>query len=193
MDRYNNFKELETHETEFRVIRLDRNSEVTVVAPHGGKIEPNTAEIATLVAGTDYNLFCLLGDKEDSNRDLHITSHKFDHRDALDLVQKADTVVVVHGCTVRAPVVYLGGLDRQLIDEISRQLNVRDISCESENRRFRGSHNNNICNRGLRGKGVQLEISRGLRDSLKAHAEIAAAVRAAITEKKGEARELPLP
>jgi phage replication-related protein YjqB (UPF0714/DUF867 family) len=180
MDRYRSFEELNIHETEFRVVSYNRDSEVTIVAPHAGNIEPNTAEIAALIAGSDYNLFCFIGSKENSNRDLHITSHNFDHHGALELIKPASRVIAVHGCTVREPFVYLGGLDRTLIEQIGRQLKIREISCESGNRRFGGTHRNNICNRGLRKRGVQLEISRGLRDSSTAHAEIAAAVRAAI-------------
>jgi phage replication-related protein YjqB (UPF0714/DUF867 family) len=180
MDRYRNFEELSIHETEFRVVSFNRDSAVTIVAPHGGNIEPNTAEIAALIAGSDYNLFCFIGSKENSNRDLHITSHNFDHDGALDLIRPANTVIAVHGCTVREPIVYLGGLDRTLIEQLRRQLKIREISCEFGKRRFGGTHRNNICNRGLRKRGVQLEISRGLRDSSTAHAEIAAAARAAI-------------
>lgn len=180
MDRYRSFEELNIHETEFRVVSFNRSSEVTIVAPHGGNIEPNTAEIAALIAGSDYNLFSFIGSKESSNRDLHITSHNFNHNDALELIEPAFTVIAVHGCTVREPIVYLGGLDSVLIEHIGRQLKIREISCESGKRRFGGTHRNNICNRGLRKRGVQLEISRGLRDSNTAHAEIAAAVRAAI-------------
>ena len=36
-----------------------------------------------------------------------------------------------------------------------------------QNSKYRGVNPKNICNRGATGKGVQLEISRGLRDDLK--------------------------
>jgi len=195
MDRYQSFKDLEKYETEFSVESLDRKSLVTIVAHHGGNIEPHTTEIAVLIAGDDYNLFCLNGCKDDNNRDLHLTSHQFDHALAIDLVQKASLVIAVHGCTVREPIVYLGGLDGVLMHHISTKLTGQKIANECGNRRFAGTHKDNICNRGRKRKGVQLEISRGLRDSADAHKKIASAVQSAVAliKKQGEARELPLP
>ena len=118
-DRYRNFEELSSCESGFGVQVRDRASEVTILAPHGGRIEPNTSEVAALIAGDYYNLFCFNGLKENDNRDLHITSHRFDHPQALSLVSTSSYVVAVHGCTVNKPVVYLGGLDEQLINQIS--------------------------------------------------------------------------
>ncbi len=182
MDRYRNYQELARNETAFSIEYLDRDSDVTIIAPHGGNIEPNTSEIAALIAGDDYNLFCFNGFKSDNNRKLHITSHRFDHDQALSLTAKASFVIAVHGCTINRPIIYLGGLDAGLIAAISRHLNICNISNSRGNQRFAGTHPHNICNRGLRGRGVQLEISRGVRDSGSARGETAAAVRSAITE-----------
>lgn len=184
MDLYRNFLELDGSETEFRIESVDRASEVTVIAPHGGNIEPNTCEIATLIAADDYNLFCFNGHKSSNNRDLHITSHRFDHHQAVDLIGRAAMVIAIHGCMVHKPVAYLGGLDSELIQEIDYQLSLHQIASERENRRFRGVHPDNICNRGKGNGGVQLEISRGLRDNGAAHLAIASAVRSAIVNIK---------
>ena len=194
VDKYQNFAELSRHEREFQVVALDRGSEVTIIAPHGGRIEPNTSEVAALIAADRYNLFCFNGLKQEDNRDLHLTSHKFDHPQALALVSTSRYVVAVHGCTLSTPMVYLGGLDIDLIEQISRQLSALGIAHESTVQRLRGTHQHNICNRGREHRGVQLELSRGVRDSETARHEVASAVRSVLSTKKpGEARELPLP
>ncbi len=183
-DRYRNFAELNRHENGFRVQVQDRGSEVTILAPHGGKIEPNTSEVAALIAGDHYNLFCFSGLKESGNRDLHITSHRFDHPQALSLVSRSSYVVAVHGCTVDKPIVYLGGLDEELIRQISSELENLQLDCEWGNNRFKGTHRHNICNRGRFKRGVQLELSRGVRDSRSAHIKIGLAVQSAIASLK---------
>ena len=194
VDKYQNFAELSRHEREFQVLALDRGSEVTIIAPHGGRIEPNTSEIAALIAADRYNLFCFNGLKQEDNRDLHLTSHKFDHPQALALVSTSRYVVAVHGCTLSTPMVYLGGLDIDLIEQISRQLSALGIAHESTVQRLRGTHQHNICNRGRFRRGVQLELSRGIRDNDTLRRKVSSAVRSALEQKKpGEARELPLP
>lgn len=184
MDRYRNFVELERSESEFQIDLVDRSSEVTIIAPHGGNIEPNTSEIATLIAAHDHNLFCFNGLKNSNNRDLHITSHRFDHRQAVKLASGAKVVIAIHGCVVQKPVVYLGGRDTELIEQIGLQLALCHVANERDLPRFRGVHPKNICNRGIDNRGVQLEISRGLRDSTVAHQAISSAVRSAITASK---------
>ena len=46
--------------------------------------------------------------------------------------------------------------------------------------RFKGLNPDNICNRGANKKGVQLEITRGLRDDLKKRQLISEALQAAL-------------
>lgn len=186
MDRYRNFRDLAANETEFQVICHDRKAPVTVVAPHGGRIEPNTSEIAHLIAADDHNLFCFNGRKQGSNRDLHITSHRFDNPQALALVQTASIVLSIHGCSVTRPIIYVGGLDTSLINKTCRQLSMFKINTESNVDRFAGINPKNICNRGLWKKGMQIEISRPLRDSPAARQDISAAVRIALLKEVSE-------
>lgn len=188
VDRYRTFEELSRYESQFEVEVRDRGSDVTIIAPHGGRIEPHTSEIASLIAADRFNIFCFNGLKEDDNRDLHITSHKFDHPQALSLVSSARYVVAAHGCTIRRPVVYLGGLDTELIRLIRDHLTTHQIDSHWGNDRFKGTHRYNICNRGKSKRGVQLELSRGVRDSRSAQIKVALAVQSAISALKETGR-----
>jgi phage replication-related protein YjqB (UPF0714/DUF867 family) len=142
-------------------------------------IEVGTSEIAELIAGTDYSLFCFEGLKSHGhNRDLHITSHRFDHPACLALAAGRETVVSVHGCLGQSRI-FVGGLDLELATRLSKELALAGFDVVTDGHKYPGRHPSNICNRGLRGKGAQLEITYDLRASV--HREtIARAVRAAL-------------
>jgi len=79
--------------------------------------------------------------------------------------------------------VVVGGLDEGIRDAISAALQRVGFSAEPV-RDLAGLHPNNICNRGRNRAGVQLEISRALRNGLRASAadmdRFASAVRLAV-------------
>ena len=140
-------------------------SRVAVLAPHGGRIEGRTSEIARLIAGDEHGLYLFEGLRKtgDNFERLHLASQWFDEPRALDLVSVCDTVVAVHGYAAPGPDVLLGGLNERLKVEIAQALTEIGFSCSIEGHRFPGRHPRNICNRGRSGEGVQLELSEGLR------------------------------
>lgn len=182
-DRYSSFDDLKRHESPGRDYTLsfcDTGSRVTIIAPHGGKIEPRTSDLARRIAGSDYNFYCFEGIKAKDNACLHITSHRFDEPGALELVARSEVVVAVHACTGTAGLVHIGGLNKKLGRLIGDELQKSGIAVSNDHPRFQGANPANICNRGQTGVGVQLEVTRDLRDDLHKVAVIARAVRAAI-------------
>jgi len=183
-DRYSCFDELQRHETlgrDYTLTVRDAGSRVTIIAPHGGKIEPRTSDLARNIAGENYNYYCFDGIKAKDNAGLHITSHRFDEPGAVELVSRSDVVVAVHACTGNAGRVHIGGLNIILGGLIAKELQSREIGVSNDHPRFQGSNPDNICNRGATGIGVQLEVTRDLRDDLKKVKTIARAVRAALS------------
>jgi len=183
-DRYSSFVELQDHETldeDYTLSFRDAGSRVTIIAPHGGKIEPRTSDLVRRIAGEDYNFYCFEGIKEKDNACLHITSHRFDEPGAIKLVSKSELVVAVHACTGTAGLVHIGGLNKKLGRMIAKELQDRGIGVSNDHPRFQGSNPDNICNRGATGIGVQLEVTRDLRDDLDKVQVIARAVRAALS------------
>ena len=170
MASYTSFKELADHETEGRDYRIRielRDPRVLIMAPHGGKIEPTTAEIAEAIAGIDYSFYSFEGLKTDS-RMLHIESHLFDEPRALQAVQKADVVVTVHGqLNQKEEFVMVGGLNESLRSEIAAQLEGASFQTRPPAEGLMGNDPMNICNRGKSKQGVQLEVSRKVRDLLR--------------------------
>ena len=146
-------------------VTIRERSRVAVIAPHGGRIEGRTSEIARLIAGEEHRLYLFEGLRTtgDNFDCLHLASHRFDEPRALDLIAHCDTVVAVHGYAAPGPDVLLGGLNERLKVEIAQALTEIGFSCLIEGHRFPGRHPRNICNRGRSGEGVQLELSEGLR------------------------------
>jgi phage replication-related protein YjqB (UPF0714/DUF867 family) len=190
-DRYSSFSELKANESKdaYRMVLSDRKSDVTIIAPHGGKIEPGTSEIAVAVAGQSYNCYCFEGARSHGNRELHITSHKFDEPDGCELVAKSSIVIAMHGRADEddPESVHLGGLDQKTRDRIADELEKVHFRTRirTEGDELSGTHPDNICNRGSRRQGVQLELPRSLRERLTADGaemtKFAEAIRAAIS------------
>ncbi len=170
MGPYRNFKELAGCEREGRDFRIRielRNSRVLIMAPHGGEIEPATAEIAEAIAGVDYSLYSLEALKTDS-RMLHIESHLFDEPRALQAAQQTDIIITVHGQLNREDeFVMVGGLNESLRSEIIKKLDEAGFQTRPSTEGLAGTDPMNICNRGRLRQGVQLEISRKIRDLLR--------------------------
>ena len=183
-DRYSCFKELKDHEElnkDYKLSISDVGSGITIIAPHGGKIEPGTSDIAKKIATQRFNCYCFEGIKTEKNGRLHITSHNFDEPMAVKIISRSQIVVAIHACTGNERYVYLGGLDKMLKEVIAAELVSRGITVPKGHARFRGLNPDNICNRGANKKGAQLEITRGLRDDVKKRKLISEAVQAALS------------
>ncbi len=171
MISYKNFKELADREMESRDYRIrveSRDPRALIMAPHGGRIEPTTAEIAEAIAGMDYSFYSFDGLKADGNGVLHIESHLFDEPRALRAVESADILVTVHGqVDQKEKFVMVGGLNQGLRSEIRRRLEAAGFQTRPPTEGLTGTDPMNICNRGRLRKGVQLEVSRKVRDVLR--------------------------
>jgi len=171
-DRYPNMAALfaATREgRDWRVHRRVATSEIAIVAPHGGVIEPGTIELADAMAGTHYNFYGF----EAIADGLHVTSHHFDDPACISLIERSNYVVTVHGCHDSDDngrpdlTVAIGGRDKAFGRAVRRELEEGGFAI-GDSSRFPGEHPDNICNRGCRRMGIQLELSRSLRDRLMA-------------------------
>lgn len=186
-DQYCSFHELKQNEAlnrDYKISMRDVGAPVTIIAPHGGKIEPGTSAIAQNIAKNDHNYYCFEGIKAANNSCLHITSHRFDEPVAIKLLSKSRRVVAIHAVTGTAGIVYLGGLDDELKKLVADELTARGFDIDMDHSQYGGVNPDNICNRGATGQGVQLEITRDLRDDPNKNRLIADAVRAALANIK---------
>lgn len=155
----------QTEGTDYRVLlRPIVNSSIAVIVPHGGSIEQYTSDIARGVAGGDFNLYLFEGIRQAGNYSaLHLTSHRFDEPRCLSLLYMCDHVVAIHGCGGDEQRVILGGLDETLKLAVGQALSGLGVEVRSDGDQFPATDPKNICNRGRRGVGVQVEMTMGLR------------------------------
>ncbi|MBM3093007.1 replication protein [Ensifer sp. T173] len=165
-DRYKSFDELAASEdaSAFRIEAEKRNSSICVLAPHGGKIELGTSDLARAVAGNRLSYYLFEGRKPKANRDLHVTSANFNQPQAIAVVESSDVALAMHGCEGDGEVIYLGGRHSKLAASIAKALSNRGFSVGThKNPSLQGIDRSNIFNRGKLGMGVQFEITQALR------------------------------
>lgn len=170
MDRYANYDDLKRHEIigeDYVILSRTGNSRIAVVALHGGGIEPGTVDIADVLAGTEHTFYAFKGIKKKGNAVLHISSTKFDEPEGITIAENAGIVVSIHGCRGKYDRIFVGGRNQNLKEKIYYMLEKAGFNSEiSEKEGLHGRYPENICNRCLSGEGVQLEISRGLREKM---------------------------
>lgn len=178
-DRYHNFAALAANEklgTDYCIRYENRDTPFVILAPHGGRIEPGTAEITEAIAGTDlsFYIFEVLSPAGDRGS-LHITSTNFDEPQALALVNKAQKAIAIHGRADRHdPLTALvGGRDVRLRDGVITALMAKGFCADIATKdSFPGNELANICNRTRSGEGVQLELPSSLRRQLRSDATL---------------------
>jgi phage replication-related protein YjqB (UPF0714/DUF867 family) len=171
-DTYRNFADLARNEQSgvtYRITVRRAGTQFAIVAPHGGGIEGGTSEIANKVAGLTHSFYMFEGLKPQDNRELHITSTRFDEPMCIALIGASEVVVTVHGehSTDPGAAVFVGGADSTRRDRIREALIGAGFNAGTHaNSNLQGREACNICNRGLTAGGVQLELSRAVRESM---------------------------
>ncbi|MGH8502714.1 MAG: poly-gamma-glutamate hydrolase family protein [Gammaproteobacteria bacterium] len=147
-------------------VRRRPASSIAVIAPHGGRIERGTSDIARGIAGEDFNLYLFEGIKlSGSYAALHLTSSHFDEPLCLGLIARCSLVVAVHVCKGSSETVLMGGLDYGLKTQLAGRLKKIGVEVETHGHRYPATDPDNICNRGKLAKGVQLELTPRLRSN----------------------------
>lgn len=132
---------------------------IGIIAIHGGNIEPGTEEIAKNIAGANLPIYI-------NNSGKHIESITFDNPEIEKFLMDKDIIVSIHGeKDAENSFAMIGGLDLYLKSKIESKLKTNfEIKEPPEN--LNGNNPDNICNKGKSGKGIQIEISRKLRNEL---------------------------
>lgn len=137
------------------------------MAPHGGGIEPGSDLIAAAIAGRAHGYYAFKGIRPAKNRELHITSERFEEPAALALAGNAEMIITVHGCQGDQTVTYVGGRAEKIRQNLIIALRKGGFEARHSTRLdLRGIHPLNLCNRGRRAMGIQLELSKRMRGLL---------------------------
>lgn len=159
----------------------------TVMAIHGGGIEPGTSELCLGIAGYRpdtleprtagaalHDYWMLEGLRSSGNAELHVTSTANDDAVARSMAAGSANVLSLHGCTATqaglpagSKGVVVGGANARLRELLRVNLSQAGILIAPDTEGLNGDLPNNICNRTLTGEGGgQLEMTYELRQSL---------------------------
>jgi phage replication-related protein YjqB (UPF0714/DUF867 family) len=166
---YENFAELTEHAQEgkdYRILIREGSTSLAVIAPHGGKIEVGTSELARAIAGEEHHLYCFEGIRPTEMDDLHLTSTRFDEPQGLALVRRVEVAVSLHICSGDADLVYVGGRHGELKEASIKALRAAGFDALLDRTEHAGLNRRNITNQGRSGRGLQFEVSEPLRDQM---------------------------
>ena len=167
MDKYRTMIELQKNTNEdkdWHIECIDNHHDVTILAIHGGGIEPATSELALVTAQTnDYNFFTFKGDRSKGNNELHVTSIHYDNEIACQLTQKSKRAISIHGCVGHESVAYIGGKDEELIELVILELDKIGVNVKPAPSTMSGKQKENIVNQTRIRGGVQIELTQTLR------------------------------
>jgi phage replication-related protein YjqB (UPF0714/DUF867 family) len=163
-------------------------AKTTILAPHGGGIEPGTSELCLAVAGyhptnlpltppagVTYDYWMFEGVRPDENAPLHVPSIGCDDGVAESLCAGALNALSLHGFKPErsglpedTQLVLVGGGDEVLRGYLLAGLKAVQLPAEDAGQHGELDGNNplNIVNRTKRGKGAQLELSEPLRRTM---------------------------
>jgi phage replication-related protein YjqB (UPF0714/DUF867 family) len=168
---------------------LARTAEVaktTILAPHGGGIEPGTSELCLAVAGyhpanlpvtppagVTYDYWMFEGVREGDNAVLHVPSIGCDDGMALSLCAGSMNALALHGfrpepeLPADTQIILVGGRNRILKEYLLEGFADTDLEAvAAQQGELDGDDPLNIVNRTLDGQGAQLELSTPLRDAM---------------------------
>ncbi|MGW9385412.1 poly-gamma-glutamate hydrolase family protein [Streptomyces globisporus] len=172
-DVYANFAALAAAETEgvafTRTAVAPAGATWAAIAVHGGSIEGGSGEVARELSrgGQSMAYYEFAGIKSSGNSDLHITSTNFDEPQGVALVGAVRRCLSFHGYvgTAGRAETAIGGLDADLVARVTDCLTRAGFLVTTAPSEIAGTNPNNICNKTASAAGVQLEMSRALRDS----------------------------
>jgi formylglycine-generating enzyme required for sulfatase activity/phage replication-related protein YjqB (UPF0714/DUF867 family) len=163
--QYTTFTELtqgEAANQDYEIRSRVGTSDSIVLAIHGGNLQPGTTQIAAAVAGDLHSFYSFISLKPEVDQTLYLASTQFNEPMALDMVSNAQAVLSIDGCEGGSEFIKVGGLDANRRELLRTEL--QEVGFTVSDDILRGTDPDNICNRGRDGQGVQVEISRGLRD-----------------------------
>jgi phage replication-related protein YjqB (UPF0714/DUF867 family) len=152
-----------------RAARLD----LAIFAQYGGMIEPGTDICAAQIAGNDLSIHTVVScravwEVEKAGGRL-VPQPLINRPDGLVLAAKCQTVVSIrgrHACHNRRGEVCVDGLDVALVAALAESLASHDFVVHDAPQQSQAKSLDNICNRGLRLRGAELDISHELMSHL---------------------------
>lgn len=122
------------------------------------------AELTAEKGGFDYFTFKAIRTK--ANAELHVTSRNYDEPKLMKMIANNPYAIAIHGCKGEDEIIYMGGKDEQLMDAMTEEFEKLGIDVRQAPSHMSGAHDDNIINCCKTEKGVQLELTSGIRKKL---------------------------
>ena len=167
-ETYRDFAELVLHcmqGRDYRFVIRDLGADATVIAIHGGGIEPLTSEIATAIAAEEHNLYDLRGIRAEGNEALRVPASRFDEMRLRGLLKRSRTALSVLGVPGEALTVHLGGKNRRLRAALAERLTEAGFEVHGPTGRGAAHDPRRFVNWPAAG-GVQMELTLALRRTM---------------------------
>ena len=177
-DKYWSFEELKLEEKCWKDFQnygsFFGDAKISLLAIHGWWIEPWTEEIVRDlydILSDISSFYVFAGRKNSGNKDLHIKSIHFDDPLAIAVVSSSEFCCSFHGFDSEDLHIIVWGIDEKLKQEFAeifqkklKNNNLQDIKIEIRSEwKFSATDEKNIVNCSRLQKGIQLELSNGLR------------------------------
>jgi len=172
-DKYKSYKELSENtkpREDYAIVVNERLSPISIIAIHGGGIEPGTTELAEALAKKGaYKYYSFIGMRDEGgegpgNTELHITSNKYVEETGTRMIADSIGTISLHGSKQEEEIIFIGGKNFTHGNLIKDELRYRGFNVAADcPGRYSGLSPFNVCNRNMRSMGVQIEMSRGLR------------------------------
>jgi phage replication-related protein YjqB (UPF0714/DUF867 family) len=111
-EQYRSFEELAGREQEsvdYQIRLHARQSLIVIMAPHGGKIEPGTSELAEYIAREDFSFYAFEGIRSGNNGRLSLPLDRFDEPECSNLLGRCGLAVVIQAIPGKNREVKLAG------------------------------------------------------------------------------------
>jgi phage replication-related protein YjqB (UPF0714/DUF867 family) len=141
-----------------------------IVALYGGVDEIGTDICAEHIAGDTLSLHTLSARFTGPVNGTEVIYRPLRHHpEGVALVESCDTAIAIRGRQTAAEMeadIVIDGLDTNLITTVAHALHYAGFTARISILSTRAKHPDNICNRGRRGCGIELDISHDLRQRL---------------------------
>jgi phage replication-related protein YjqB (UPF0714/DUF867 family) len=161
-DQYRSFEDLAVREREsvdYQIRVHARQSLIAILAPHGGKIEPGTSELAEYIAREDFSFYAFEGIRSGNNGRLSLPLDRFEEPECARLLSRCGLAVVIQAILGKNREVKLAGAHVTLREQLGGVLRAAGFEVLDDDCPINPLE---LCNRS--GPGVRIEVSRKLRD-----------------------------
>lgn len=168
MSPFRDFSELvlkTNKDRDYHIHLRQGSSEIVVTAVHGGGVEPLTSEVAAAIAGDEHSLYDLQGIRPANNDELRIPVANYDEMRLRFLLERSQVCLSVEGVEGSDLAVHLGGRNRRLRTLLAERLQEAGFKA-LPSFELRAAHNPMLFFNTPADGGVQIELSRALRENM---------------------------